>query len=171
MTVHERLPAARVWSFSRLALDPDMKLTPPDGTVPTCCAISFCGNFALLGTNGGALVKFNLQSGLLRGSSAGSDGGGGGSISGSPVTADPVTCVACDGCNRNIITGSASGAVTYWDLKTLARKDTVFCGPPGVGVTHVRLHNDNNLAAIARADLVVDVHDIVERQVGGWVGG
>lgn len=31
------------------------------------CAISACGNFAILGTEGGYIEKFNLQSGLNRG--------------------------------------------------------------------------------------------------------
>lgn len=32
------------------------------------CAISACGNFALLGTAGGWIERFNLQSGISRGS-------------------------------------------------------------------------------------------------------
>ena len=32
------------------------------------CAISACGNFAILGTQGGWIERFNLQSGLSRGS-------------------------------------------------------------------------------------------------------
>jgi len=31
------------------------------------CAISACGNFAILGTAGGWIEKFNLQSGIQRG--------------------------------------------------------------------------------------------------------
>ena len=161
VTVHDGLACARVWSFDRLALNSDIKLTPADGSLPTCCAISFCGNFALVGTKAGGLSKFNLQSGLLRGSSSGSSLDGG---------QDPITCVVCDGLNRHVITGSSHGVVTYWDLKTLARQDSVFC-PDGVGVTHIRLHDDSNLVAVARADLVIDVHDVVERQVVRRFGG
>lgn len=32
------------------------------------CAISACGNFAILGTAGGWMERFNLQSGMSRGS-------------------------------------------------------------------------------------------------------
>lgn len=32
------------------------------------CAISACGNFALLGSEGGWIERFNLQSGISRGS-------------------------------------------------------------------------------------------------------
>ena len=124
VTVHEGLPCARVWSFDRLALNPDMRLAPRDGAQPTACAISFCGNFALLGTSSGGVEKFNLQSGLHRGSSNTANAGS--SETGDGDSGNSITCIACDGCNRTVITGSANGAVTYWDLKTLARKDTVY---------------------------------------------
>ena len=38
------------------------------GTVLQACAISACGNFAVLGTAGGWIERFNLQSGISRGS-------------------------------------------------------------------------------------------------------
>jgi U3 small nucleolar RNA-associated protein 21 len=45
-----------------------MKDRPPRSASATSLAISACGNFALVGTLGGVVYKYNLQSGLPRGS-------------------------------------------------------------------------------------------------------
>lgn len=45
-----------------------MKERPPRSANATSLAISVCGNFALVGTMGGVVYKYNLQSGLPRGS-------------------------------------------------------------------------------------------------------
>jgi U3 small nucleolar RNA-associated protein 21 len=69
------------------------------------CAISACGNFAVLGTAGGWVERFNLQSGLSRGSyldkserrSCAHDG--------------EVVGVACDSTNTLMITAGYYGDI------------------------------------------------------------
>eukprot|EP00930_Biecheleria_cincta_P003547 TRINITY_DN104487_c0_g1_i1.p1 TRINITY_DN104487_c0_g1~~TRINITY_DN104487_c0_g1_i1.p1 ORF type:complete len:1043 (+),score=177.02 TRINITY_DN104487_c0_g1_i1:67-3129(+) len=71
VTAHDGINAAFVWSASHQALAPTVLLPPPDmngGSPVSAIAISTCGNYCVLGLENGALHRFNLQSGLHRGS-------------------------------------------------------------------------------------------------------
>lgn len=80
-------------------------------TVFQACTISACGNFAVLGTAGGWIERFNLQSGLSRGSyldkserrSCGHDG--------------EVVGVACDSTNTLMISAGYHGDIkVYYNI-------------------------------------------------------
>jgi len=45
-----------------------MKIPPPTSAHATSIAVSSCGNFAVIGTKGGVIYKYNMQSGISRGS-------------------------------------------------------------------------------------------------------
>ena len=79
VTIHRNHAMAYVWSTKRGAQSGPvlrqphwnisaMKERPPRSANATSVAISACGNFALVGTLGGVIYKYNLQSGLPRGS-------------------------------------------------------------------------------------------------------
>lgn len=79
VTIHKDHSMAYVWSTKRKAQSGPvlrqegwnvsaMKVQPPKTTHATSLAISSCGNFALVGTKGGTIYKYNIQSGLPRGS-------------------------------------------------------------------------------------------------------
>ena len=79
VTIHRNHAMAYVWSTKRGAQSGPvlrqsqwnisaMKKRPPRSANATSVAISVCGNFALVGTSGGVIYKYNLQSGLPRGS-------------------------------------------------------------------------------------------------------
>ena len=79
VTIHRNHAMAYVWSNKRgsqsgpVLRQPHwnisaMKDRPPRSANATSLAISACGNFALVGTVGGVVYKYNLQSGLPRGS-------------------------------------------------------------------------------------------------------
>lgn len=79
VTIHKDHAFAYVWSSRRGAqsgpvLRQDdwnvsaMKKAPPVSVHATSVAISTCGNFALVGTRGGTIYKYNVQSGNIRGS-------------------------------------------------------------------------------------------------------
>jgi U3 small nucleolar RNA-associated protein 21 len=79
VTIHRNHAMAYVWSTKRgsqsgpVLRQPHwnisaMKDRPPRSANATSLAISACGNFALVGTVGGVVYKYNLQSGLPRGS-------------------------------------------------------------------------------------------------------
>lgn len=78
VSIHANHPFAYVWSSKRGAqsgpiLRQDdwnvsaMQVPPPKSTHATSVTISSCGNFALVGTVGGVIYKYNVQSGLARG--------------------------------------------------------------------------------------------------------
>lgn len=79
ITIHKNHSFAYVWSSRRGAqsgpvLRQDswnvsaMKKAPPVTTHATSVALSSCGNFAVVGTKGGIIYKYNVQSGNTRGS-------------------------------------------------------------------------------------------------------
>jgi U3 small nucleolar RNA-associated protein 21 len=78
VTIHKDHPFAYVWSSKNGAqsgpiLRQDhwnvsaMKKQPPKETHATSVAVSTCGNYALIGTRGGTIYKYNIQSGMTRG--------------------------------------------------------------------------------------------------------
>jgi U3 small nucleolar RNA-associated protein 21 len=78
VTIHQNHAFAYVWSSkngsqSGPVLRQDdwnistMKKQPPKTTQATSVAISTCGNYALVGTQGGTIYKYNVQSGTTRG--------------------------------------------------------------------------------------------------------
>jgi len=78
VTIHEDHAFAYVWSTRRGAqsgpvLRQDkwnvsaMKIPPPSHTNATSVVISTCGNFAMVGSRGGKIYKYNLESGIPRG--------------------------------------------------------------------------------------------------------
>ena len=78
VTIHEDSAFAYVWNTRNGAqtgpvLRQDkwnvsaMKAPPPTHAHATSVAISACGNFALVGSRGGTIYKYNLQSGMPRG--------------------------------------------------------------------------------------------------------
>jgi U3 small nucleolar RNA-associated protein 21 len=79
VTIHQNHAFAYVWSTRQGAQSGPvlrqehwnvsaMKQAPPPGTNATSIAISACGNFALVGTKGGTIYRYNIQSGIPRGS-------------------------------------------------------------------------------------------------------
>ncbi len=79
VTIHRNHAMAYVWSTKRGAQSgavlrqpqwniSAMKERPPRSANATSLAISACGNFALVGTMGGVIYKYNIQSSLPRGS-------------------------------------------------------------------------------------------------------
>lgn len=80
-------------------------LSPVFYVVRQTCTISACGNFAFLGTEGGWIERFNLQSGISRGSYV--------------DTLEPRQCahggevvgIACDATNSSLISAGYHGDI------------------------------------------------------------
>lgn len=79
VTIHQDHSLAYVWSTRRGAQSGPvlrqlewnvsaMKKAPPRQTHATAVAMSACGSFALIGTRGGTIYRYNVQSGISRGS-------------------------------------------------------------------------------------------------------
>eukprot|EP00741_Cyanophora_paradoxa_P021294 tig00021348_g20554.t1 len=65
VTAHEGHPAAYTWRWETKALG-QHRLPTTDGTPVKCVALSTCGNFAYVGSAGGVIDRYNLQSGIHR---------------------------------------------------------------------------------------------------------
>mmetsp|Transcript_16355 Transcript_16355/g.18647 ORF Transcript_16355/g.18647 Transcript_16355/m.18647 type:complete len:1277 (+) Transcript_16355:127-3957(+) len=79
VTIHKNHAMAYVWSTKRKAQSGPvlrqedwnvsaMKVQPPKSAHASSICISSCGNFAIIGTKCGVIYKYNIQSGLPRGS-------------------------------------------------------------------------------------------------------
>jgi U3 small nucleolar RNA-associated protein 21 len=79
VTIHQSHSFSYVWSTKRGAQSgpvlrqnnwnvSSMKKSPPSETHATSVAMSACGSFAVVGTCGGTIYRYNVQSGMPRGS-------------------------------------------------------------------------------------------------------
>ncbi|XWS52353.1 hypothetical protein CRYUN_Cryun11dG0061300 [Craigia yunnanensis] len=68
VTCHMDTEQAYVWRLQNFVLSEHILRPCPENPTPVkACTISACGNFAVLGTAGGWIERFNLQSGISRG--------------------------------------------------------------------------------------------------------
>ncbi|KAH9805538.1 WD REPEATS REGION domain-containing protein [Citrus sinensis] len=103
---------AYVWRLQNFVLGEHiLRPCPENPTAVKACTISACGNFAVLGTAGGWIERFNLQSGISRGSyldmSERSNYAHNGEVVG----------VACDSTNTLMISAGYHGDIKVWDFK------------------------------------------------------
>ncbi|RVW87386.1 U3 small nucleolar RNA-associated protein 21-like [Vitis vinifera] len=144
---------AYVWRLQNFVLGEHILKPCPENQSPVkACAISACGNFAVLGTAGGWIERFNLQSGISRGSyvdlserrSCAHDG--------------EVVGVACDSTNTLMISAGYHGDIKVWDFKGRELKSR---WEIGCAVVKIVYHRSNGLLATATDDLVIRLFDVV----------
>ncbi|CDY66125.1 BnaAnng21570D [Brassica napus] len=111
---------AYVWSLQNFVLRGHILKPCPDNPTlaflifaRSACAISACGNFAVVGTASGWIERFNLQSGISRGSYLDK------SETRSYSHDGEVVGVACDSTNTLMISAGyhGHGDVKVWDFK------------------------------------------------------
>ncbi|TYI00805.1 hypothetical protein ES332_A11G157900v1 [Gossypium tomentosum] len=69
VTCHMDTEKAYIWRLQNFVIGEHILRPCPENPTPVkACAISTSGNFAVLGTAGGWIERFNLQSGISRGS-------------------------------------------------------------------------------------------------------
>ncbi|KAL5540737.1 hypothetical protein UlMin_044060, partial [Ulmus minor] len=153
VTCHMDTAEAYVWRLQNFVLGEHILKPCADEPMPVkACAISACGNFALLGTIGGWIERFNLQSGLSRGSyldtlekrSCAHDG--------------EVVGIACDSTNTLMISAGYQGDIKVWDFKGCVLKSRLEVGSSVVKIVYNRL---NGLLATVADDLVIRLFDVV----------
>lgn len=153
VTCHMDTAQAYVWRLQNFVLGEHILNPCPENPTPVkACAISACGNFAVLGTAGGWIERFNLQSGISRGSyldtserrSCAHDG--------------EVTGVACDSTNTLMISAGYSGDIKVWDFKGRELKSR---WEIGCSVVKIVYHRPNGLLATVADDLVIRLFDVV----------
>ncbi|CAL5381850.1 unnamed protein product [Camellia sinensis] len=129
-----------------------LKPCPENPTPVKACAISACGNFAVLGTAGGWIERFNLQSGISRGSYVDMSERNG-------CAHDvEVVGVACDSTNTLMISAGYHGDIKVWDFKGRELKSRWKIGCSLVKIVY---HRSNGLLATVADDLVIRLFDVV----------
>lgn len=193
LTCHENELAAYVWRFERRAIgkkilrqfEPSDRVTPGSEedlrrqkTAATAVTISTCGNFALVGSLGGAIFKYNMQSGDKRGSFPTAATPKAKLIRGltlpgsTPVVHEdttaahahdgPVSAVVVDALNQVVVSGGIDGKLKFWDFRSHALGFELDVASP---ITQMELHRDSNLLAVACDDQVLRVFDISTKKL------
>ncbi|CAD6336104.1 unnamed protein product [Miscanthus lutarioriparius] len=123
VTCHMDTPQAYVWRLQNFVIGEHV-LTPSSSTVTPikACVISACGNFTILGTEGGWIEKFNLQSGFSRGCYIDT------SLAMQCAHDGEVVGLACDATNGSLISAGYHGDIKLWDFKTCKLKSRLDVG-------------------------------------------
>ncbi|XP_027924771.1 WD repeat-containing protein 36 isoform X1 [Vigna unguiculata] len=153
ITCHMDTAKAYVWRLQNFVLGEHILNPCPENPTPVkACAISACGNFAILGTAGGWIERFNLQSGIRRGSYI--------DISESRSCAhdSEVVGVACDSTNTLMISAGYKGDIKVWDFK---ERDLKSRWEIGCSVVKIVYHRYNGLLATVADDLTIRLFDVV----------
>ena len=143
VTAHKNQAFARSWSGNRGKVG-RFQLNSLDGTVVKSVAITQCGNFAVIGSDGGSIAVYNLQSGALRRQI---ENNGRSSITG----------VAVDGLNRTIISCSLDGSVQFHDFSKSGRN--VHKIQLESSITDMKLHYGSGLLGLIQDNLCITVLD------------
>ncbi|KAL7615945.1 hypothetical protein Lser_V15G01030 [Lactuca serriola] len=153
VTCHMDTPHAYVWRLQNFVLGEHILTPTTDIQAPVkACTISSCGNFAILGTAGGWIEKFNLQSGMSRGCYVDM------SEKGSCAHDGEVVGVACDSTNSLMISAGYNGDVKVWSFKGRELKSR---WEIGCKVVKIIYHRSNGLLASVTDDLVIRMFDVV----------
>ena len=126
-------------------------------SLATCLDLSICGNFVLIGYDSGHVDKFNIQSGIFRGSLESSQG----------QPAHPgavIKGIITDGLNQLIITGDNEKLIRFWKFPThhcLLNEDLVMSS----GIQQMVIHRESALMAITLENLNIEIMDIITRKI------
>ncbi|MCJ1383374.1 hypothetical protein MMC17_006487 [Xylographa soralifera] len=195
VTGHKGDKFARTWFWGRKKAG-RWAFETGDGTAVKSVAITPCGTFALVGSAGGSIDMFNLQSGIHRQKFP------------SPLTpaqarkqrirqanltitdeitmAAPrkfnpgegkhnkdVTGIVVDSLNRTVISCSLDGKIKFWDFLTGILRHEIDWHPM-TAITAVQYHRASDLIALTCDDLSIRVVDIetrkLVRELWGCVG-
>ncbi|EXJ92862.1 hypothetical protein A1O3_01416 [Capronia epimyces CBS 606.96] len=180
VTAHADDRFARTWSWGRKKAG-RWAFETGDHKPVTSVAITTCGTFAIVGSSGGSLDMFNLQSGAHRQRypprltpSQAKD------IklqqrTPTPSTRghrDAITGIIVDNLNRTMVSTSLDGSIIYWEFSTGKILERAMIA--GAVPTAIRYNPVSGLLAISCDDLCIRVLDIetrkTVRELWGCVG-
>ena len=189
VTGHRGDKYARTWFWGRKKAG-RWAFESGDGTEVTSVAVTACGTFALVGSAGGCISSFNLQSGILRQKFPTSltpaqarrlrSGHALGPIDKSRKFAvgegrhgKSVTGLMIDDLNRTLISCSLDGKIKFWDFLTGCLLDELDWSPT-CAVTHSQFHWSSDLIALSCDDLSIRAVDTetkkLVRELWGCLG-
>ena len=184
VTGHRGDRVARTWFWGRKKAG-RWALETGDGTEVASVAISPCGTFALLGSAGGGIDTFNLQSGMRRqrfpaaltpaqarrlqlrkqeqAASADRDPGKPTWQAGEGRHTAAVTGLVVDNLNQTLVSASLDGTLKFWAFST-ARLEHALTLAPRTPITLLRHHRANDLLLLACDDLCLRIVDLATRR-------
>lgn len=197
VTAHKDDPYARTWFWGRRRAG-RWAFHTSDGTNVSTVAVSPCGSFALVGSVGGGIDMFNLQSGIRRqqfpskltpaqarqlkmlqlkqaDSVAQLQARSRPKFSpGSGKHTKAVTGLVVDSMNKLVVSCSLDGAINFWDFVTGNLVDRISWAPM-TGITGCRYHAASDLIAFSCDDSSIRVVDVdtknTIREFWGCLGG
>ncbi|KAK7069049.1 WD repeat-containing protein 36 [Halocaridina rubra] len=114
--------------------------------VATCLNLTVCGNFVVIGYDSGHMDKFNVQSGLHRGTF------------GNPTAHKQcVRAVVAEGLNHCVISGGQEGELRWWRLKNCRGLKKIDMPE---GISKLTLHRDSGLLGVTLEDWSVFIVDV-----------
>jgi len=150
-----------------------------------CVAISICGNFGLVGSADGSIHKYNMQSGISRGSFPPSNDNKRvkrrkmdpssvellmvdfekqalPQVAVTDKHSGPINGVAVDSLNSTVVSASYDGTVRFWGFVSQRLEKVVELGSP---VSQMVINRDAGIFAVACDDFSVHVFDLSARNV------
>jgi U3 small nucleolar RNA-associated protein 21 len=167
--IHQGIRLATTWDFSKSTmgkhkLDHERFATNEEkyrNEIATCCTLTSCGNFCLIGYSSGHVDKYNIQSGIHRGF-----------YGEKKAHLEAVRGVTVDSLNRMTITASDNGEVIFWhfknkqfSLKNLSISQKYNELKLDESISMINLHRDSGMLAIAQDDFTVVIVDIDTQKV------
>jgi len=189
VTGHRGDKHARTWFWGRKRAG-RWAFESGDSTEVTSVAVTSCGTFALVGSAGGSISMFNLQSGILRqkfpssltpaqarklriGHATGGSDGPRKFVLGEGRHKKAVTGLMVDSLNTTLISCSLDGKIKFWDFLTGYLQDEIDWFPM-IAVTSSQYHSPSDLVALSCDDLSIRVVDIetkkLVRELWGCLG-
>ena len=195
VTGHRGDKYARTWFWGRKKAG-RWAFETGDATEVTCVAITSCGTFALVGSAGGSISSFNLQSGIQRqkfpssltpgqarklkmSHATGNDASAVG-LDGTQKYAlgegrhkRAVTGLMVDGLNNTLISCGLDGKIKFWDFQSGLLQNEIDWFPM-TSIIASQYHRPSDLVALSCDDLSIRVVDIetkkLVRELWGCLG-
>eukprot|EP01083_Nonionella_stella_P249991 863824_1 len=156
LTCHDSERFAYTWKFEQKTIGKHKLCHPTERRGPIrAVALSACGNFGFVATECGHIDRFNMQSGSFRGTYC---------EKGTDKTAHSAAVVGLvsDSLNRVLVSASRDGTLRFWDFSTKKLLRKVVLSDPA---THLIMHRDSELVAVATDALEVLIYDVNTRQL------
>lgn len=119
--------------------------------VATCLDLTVCGNFVIIGYDSGHMDKYNIQSGIYRGSF------------GKPTAhTESVRAVVAEGLNHCVISGGQEGELRWWRLKNCRGMKKLEMPE---GVAKMTLHRDSGLLGVILEDWSIHIVDVDTKSI------
>ncbi|KAK0508639.1 hypothetical protein JMJ35_008915 [Cladonia borealis] len=195
VTGHRGDKFARTWFWGRKKAG-RWVFESGDGTEVTSVAVTACGTFALIGSAGGSISMYNLQSGIhrqkfpsslspaqarkLKMSLAAGEAGSSQAVNGTRKFAlgegrhrKAVTGLMVDGLNRTLISCGLDGKIKFWDFQSGCLQDEIEWFPM-TAIMASQYYRPSDLVALSCDDLSIRVVDTetkkLVRELWGCLG-